>query len=443
MKNDNVPQGQASTTYQGFDAVTPYQIELCKRMPPTAWLVFILAFFSGYVGLANDAITPAINDLVNYFHTDEAHIQAIVPYFVLGMGIGQFIWGPTIDRFGRKTIVILCALVAVALNLSMLVIHEYNSLVAVRIFQGMVFSGMGAVPQIVLKDVFSPREFVIYNSWLMTLFLFAPAIAPLFGGIVLVKLDWTWIYLIISAMIIISTICYMLFIPESLDPEKKQPFNTKRIFKNYGTILTSPRSLWLIVLNSVFSVVIFSFPTLLPAIYITDYGVDPDHFGYYFLPLIVSIIIGIQLNQWFIRRNYSPVKLWLFGAVAQGVTTIVNFVVAYNYLGVNTILFALCLNVLFNGFQLGNMFAIYLMQYPYMTGTATSIMTAIRLIVAGMIVTYFSHLDRLGGATLLITNAIVLLICMVMSIIFNRLWKVDESSKHLATNQPEETAEKK
>ncbi|RIY31569.1 hypothetical protein CJP74_06985 [Psittacicella melopsittaci] len=437
-QDNNLPQGTPSTTYRGFDAVTPYQIELRKRLPPTVWLVLILAFFSGYVGLANDAITPAINELVKDFHTDTAHIQAIVPYFVLGMGIGQFLWGPTIDRFGRKTIVILCALVAIALNISMLVIHEYSTLIAVRIFQGIVFSGMGAVPQIVLKDVFSPRDFVIYNSWLMTLFLFAPAIAPLFGGIVLVKMSWPWIYVIISVMIVISTLCYIFFIPETLDPEKKQPFNTVRILKNYGTILRSPRSLWLIILNSVFSITVFSFPTLLPAIYITDYGVDPDHFGYFFLPLIVSIMVGIQLNQIFVKKGYSPVKLWIFGAIAQGLTTIVNFIFAYYYLNVHSILIALCLNVVFNGFQLGNMFAIYLMPYPYMTGTATSMITSLRLIVAGVLVTVFSHLDRAGGATLLITNAFVLLICTAMSLIFNWIWKVDDGDRHLATTSKPE-----
>ncbi|MFC6276543.1 MFS transporter [Psittacicella hinzii] len=434
----NEREGTAASTYRGFDAITPFQVELRKKIPHVAWLILILAFFPGYVGLANDAITPAINELSHDFNANLSQVQAIVPYFVLGMGIGQFLWGPTIDRFGRKTVAVLCVALAIILNFVMVIIKDYNSLVAVRIAQGVVYSGMGAVPSIVLKDVFSPRDFVIYNSWLITLFLFAPAIAPLFGGWVLIHLSWPWIYNIISGLMLISVILYLVLIPETLDPEKRQPFNTVRIIKNYGSILRSPRSVWLIILNSIFSITIFSFPTLLPAIYITDYGVSSDHFGYYFLPLILSIIVGVQLNQFMVKRGRSPARLWLFGAIAQVISTLVNFYVVYYALGVNSILIALCINVVFNGFQIGNMMAIYLMQYPHMTGTATSLITAIRLVVPGVLVSMISHLDRHNGATLLISNAVVILICSAMSIIFHCIWKVDPKNRNLATEHKEE-----
>ncbi|RIY32264.1 hypothetical protein CKF54_05180 [Psittacicella hinzii] len=429
----NETVGQASSTYVGFDAITPFQQELRKRIPKVPILLMILVFFSAFSGLANDAMVPGINELMEDFKVDSNAIQQIVPYFVIGNGIGLFLWGPTIDRFGRRSIIIFCGVLAIILNFIATMVDTYSHLLAVRVVQGIVYAGMAAVPSVVLKDIFSPRDFVVYNSWLITLFLFTPAIAPLIGGWIILHSSWAWVFHAISIAIIFAVILYVIKVPETLDPEKRQSFNTIRIIKNYGSILLTPSSVWLILLNICYMLVIVGPPSLLPVIAINIYHISSEHFGYITLPIVVAVMIGIQVNQFFLRRGASPIKMWLIGTTLQLISLAFNLIVILTYQNLWLILGCLVTNCLFNGLQIGNTMAIYLMRYPHMTGTASSMINGCRMLAGGVIVTLVGHLPINGGKTLLIAATASLAVAAALSYSYNLIWKTRSDKKAPAT----------
>ncbi|RIY31568.1 hypothetical protein CJP74_06980 [Psittacicella melopsittaci] len=434
--------GEAGSTYVGFDSVTPFQVELRKRIPKIPILLMILVFFSAFTGIANDAMVPGVEELMEDFKVDGNTVQQIVPYFVIGNGIGLFLWGPTIDRFGRRTIIVFCGLLAIALNFVATFVDTFSHLLAVRVVQGIVYAGMGAVPSVVLKDIFSPRDFVVYNSWLITLFLFTPALAPLMGGWIILHASWVWVFHAISALIVIAIILYIVRIPETLDPEKRQPLNTIRIIKNYGSILMTPSSLWILILSIFYMLVIIGPPSLLPVVAIKEYNIPGEYFGYISLPIVLCVMAGIQVNQFFLRRKASPIKLWLIGTTLQLISLIANLIVIFTHQNLFLILGCICLNCSFNGLQLGNTMAIYLMRYPHMTGTASSLLNGSRMLIGGLIVTAISHLPINGGKTLLISITISLAIAAVLSYSYNLIWSTNVKSKNLAVDlKPEQEQE--
>lgn len=299
-----------------------------------------------------------------------------------------------------------------------------------RVCQGVIFSGLGIIPSVILKDIFSTRKFLVYNSWLVTIFLFAPALAPLFGSYVMVftNNNWHWIFNIISALVVICGLVFLVSIPETLDPEKQQAFNTKRIIINYGVITSNPKSFLLIFINCILSVAGFSFPTLMPAIYIIDFGVSPEVFSWYPFFLCAAVIVGIQLNQFFIRKGFSPVFLWKFGVWFIMTSCILNLGVSLGWFGVelspNSILMVIMFNVILNPFLVGNMMGLYLMDYNNMTGTASSWLTALRLLFSGVLIGYISNLPRYNGATLLLSNAFIIFLVFILSLYtINRYFK--------------------
>ncbi|RIY34611.1 MFS transporter [Psittacicella gerlachiana] len=429
--------GQASSTYVGFDTITPFQEQLRKKIPKIPVLLMILVFFSAFTGFANDAMVPGINELMEDFKVDGNRIQQIVPYFVIGNGIGLFLWGPTIDRFGRRSIIVFCGILAILLNFAATFVDSFSHLLAVRVLQGIVYAGMGAVPSVVLKDVFSPRDFVVYNSWLITLFLFTPAIAPLIGGWIILHSSWLWVFHAISLAIIFAILLYVWKIPETLDPEKRQSLNTIRIIKNYGSILATPSSLWLLCLNIFYMLVIVGPPSLLPVIAIGVYGIPGEYFGYISLPIVAAVMIGIQINQFCLRRKASPIKMWLVGTSLQLLSLGFNLYVIFTYQNLYLILACICTNCLFNGLQIGNTMAIYLMRYPHMTGTASSMLNGSRMLIGGVLVTLIGYLPINGGKTLLIAITISLAIAGLLSYGYNVIWKTNTASKNLVTSADE------
>lgn len=409
---DEASTRQAATEHSpDYDKVTPHQQELQKIVPRIQILIPVLICLLLLNALINDSFTPAFAGMASDFHTSIAYIQGIVPYYLIGNGMGQWIAGPFIDRFGRRTIIVICVIAAIALNLWLVNTDVYGHLVIIRVLQGFIFAGIGMVPSVVLRDIFSPRQFVRYNAMMWTVFMFAPALAPIVGGYIYVHWGWHAIFNLINLVCLISAAIYLSKIPETLDPLKRQPFNTKRILTNYGIILRDFNSRLLLVVEIFFATAIFAFPSFFPAVALESYGVAPERIGWFVLVQLVAVAISIQANQLLLARGYNLAKNWLYGICVQATTGLLNVVFAVSVLLGQSLLneyvliSLVALNFACNGFIGANLFAMFLMKYDNMTGTASSLINSIAFLIPGAIVAGLSHLPAAAGATLLLINA--------------------------------------
>ncbi|RIY34559.1 hypothetical protein CKF54_00090 [Psittacicella hinzii] len=395
-----------------FEQLTPWQSQLQQKLPAISLLIPLLAILTILSSFVNDAFSPALQTMAQDFAVSLEQVQKIISYNLIGMAIGILLLGPLIDRFGRRRILLGLCFAGIGVNLAMINAPSYSWLIVIRICQGIIFGGISLIPEVMIKDIFSPRRFVIYNAWLITLFLFGPALSPLVGGYIFVYLGWHWIFYFVCLALMLAIVLVSCLVPETLDPTKVQSIKVKPILANFATILTTAPALLLIANSTILTCAVFGFPTLLPAIYLEDYQVAPQHLGYYTFALVLLQIVGIQLNKISVKRGYSPIKVWLVASSLQALFTMVNFTIALNpaWLSVGTIIIALGLNMTLNGFQIGNMTVTYLMYFPQMTGTAVSLLTFIRLLVPGILISFIITLPRQAGATLLLLNAGLILL---------------------------------
>ncbi|MFC6277001.1 MFS transporter [Psittacicella hinzii] len=429
-KNDTLI-GKAGSTYVGFDAITPHQQALQKKLPNKILLIFTLGLLAMNASLVNDAVIPALLDLSTYFNASVEQIQAIIPYFAIGLGIGQLIWGPCIDRFGRKSIIMLLVVLGLILNGILQFTANYTALLTVRVLQGIVFSGIGSIPSIVLKDAYSPKDFVIYNSYLMSIFFFGPALAPMIGGWLLLIMPWKGIYYFISLLILFSAAVFLIKIPETLDPEKRQSLNTIRILKNYGAILKDPRSVVLILAFTTFELASFAYPTLLPAVLMIDYKVSSTNSSYFLAMLIVFLSLGMYVSQHLIKKGVNLQTIWTVAAAGQVLAVALNILVIYTVKNEYTITAAMCSNTFFSGMISSSIMMVYLTRYPHITGTASSLMQAIMLLVPGLVISHCDFIiksDRHEGTTMLLITGAAIALSGLCSLFYRAVWGINSSA---------------
>lgn len=409
------------TKVSSYDIVTPYQAQLQKRVPSAHFMVILLAAVSIIPGLANTAFNPAILEVAHDYQTNEAAVQALSSHYFLGLGLGQLLWGPLTDRFGRRKTLIAASILAVTINFIFINTTTYGQLELARLLQGLIFSCFGLLPTAVLRDTYSARSFVIYNSWVMILFLLAPAFAPLMGGFILITLGWRWIFTTISGIAVISMLLFLARIPETQDPARVQPINPVKILKNYYTILTNPKSALCLLSGGLISVVIFSWTALCTAILVSDYGVAPEHIGYYSIGPVIFTIIANKVNGTLVKK-YSPQSIVVWASVIQTVLAVTNLAVAFYFLGPIGLVIAQTVNALFTGFQNGNMISLYLMEYSQMVGTASSLYLSVRTIVPAILIYYIAFLPRYEGKTFLFFDAAAIMTTLVVVLIFDYLY---------------------
>lgn len=404
-----------------YDKITAHQRNLHEHLPSKRVLVILMVLLTIIPGLENTAVSPAIGQIQDQFNAD---VVALQTFYIAGLALGQLFWGPFLDKYGRKPIVIITGVVGIIFNMLMVNSSYDWQVMTCRFMQGFFFGGLILCPTIILKDIFSSRDFTIYNSWIVLFLLYAPAIGPIWGGTIVDFFGWQWIFNILTVFMVMLLTIYMWTIPETIEHKRSHVINVRANLHLYSKILRNTQALYLIAFNIGYSFCIYSLPLFVPSLFINHYNIDPSELGIYFVFPLLFTIIGNRLNVWFVSKNFSPRRVWLRASIIQALFTIVNFSVCFYWLGPVGIITAISINLFFNGFQLGNIQTLYLMLFPGFNGTATALMSFLRNLIPSLITNLILHqIPDYMGKTLLLFDAGVIISCTLLTILYRYRYK--------------------
>lgn len=404
-----------------YDKITAHQQRLHEHLPSKRLLVILMVLLTIIPGLENTAVSPAIGQIQDQFNAD---VVALQTFYIAGLALGQLFWGPFLDKYGRKPIVIITGVIGIIFNMLMVNANYDWQVMTCRFMQGFFFGGLILCPTIILKDIFSSRDFTIYNSWIVLFLLYAPAIGPIWGGTIVDFLGWQWIFNILTVFMVMILTIYMWTIPETIEHKRSHVINVRANLHLYSKILRNTQALYLITFNIGYSFCIYSLPLFVPSLFINQYDIDPGELGIYFVFPLLFTIIGNRLNVWFVSKNFSPRRVWLRASIIQALFTVVNFAVCFYWLGPIGIIASISINLFFNGFQLGNIQTLYLMLFPGFNGTANALMSFLRNLVPSLITNLILHqIPNYMGKTLLIFDAGVIIGCTLLTILYRYRYK--------------------
>ena len=69
-------------------------------------LLSLLLFIVPLSQISIDLYSPSLPSIAKYFSTTESYVQNTITVYFLGFGIGQLIFGPLSDVFGRKKVIL-------------------------------------------------------------------------------------------------------------------------------------------------------------------------------------------------------------------------------------------------------------------------------------------------------------------------------------------------
>src|SRR5690606_29282412 len=150
-----------------------------KKNLSVAEFVALMAFMTSIIALAIDSMLPAFPKIGAEFNVKTAdEMQMIIAILFLGFGLGQLIFGPLSDVFGRRpSIYFGFAMFVVGAVLSGFV-PNFELFLFGRFLQGFG----GAAPRIIslalIRDEYSGNAMARITSLVMTIFILVPAIAP-------------------------------------------------------------------------------------------------------------------------------------------------------------------------------------------------------------------------------------------------------------------------
>ena len=194
--------------------------------PSPREFVGLCALLISLVALSIDSMLPALSTIGEELGApDENQAQFVLSALFLGLGLGQMIYGPLSDRFGRKPAIQAgLALFALGCLLSV-VATSFSMMLAGRVLQGLGVAGPRIATVAMVRDRYAGAAMAQIMSLIMTLFVLVPAVAPAIGQLLLFTGSWRLIFGMLLAVALIGWIWLSIRQPETLKPEHRRPFS--------------------------------------------------------------------------------------------------------------------------------------------------------------------------------------------------------------------------
>ena len=242
-------------------------------------LIVILGVMTAFGPLTIDMYGPSLPKVQHAFGSSISEIQLTLSFAMIGLAIGQFVFGPLSDVLGRKKMALILLIgYLIASLLSVFTVHLTIFLI-IRLIQGLAGGGAIVIAKASIGDNYDGDELAKFLTSLMVIMIF--------------------IFLTIITLIVILGI--LLKMPVGLHQEQSQ-LNFKAIFKDFGLLLTKPTFVIPMLLQGLTYVMLFSYSSAAPFISQKMYHMTPLQYSAMFAINGVGLIVVSQITAIIVEK---------------------------------------------------------------------------------------------------------------------------------------------
>lgn len=248
------------------------------------FLVFYLVLLSALGSFVNDMFTPALPAMRRAFGCSVPTVQLGLTAGMVGLALGQIILGPMSDRYGRKPVLI----ASVALFIAAAVVSIFSPTIYFfiwcRLVQGLGASGGYLLARTIPTDRFSGRQLAKVMALVGAINGFAPASAPVLGGIVADTWGWRGIFVCLAAFAAV-VLALSPRMKESLPPARRTRGGFSQAFAGFSILLKNRPFMIHACFKGIALGLLFAYIASAPFIVQNGYGYGQTAYG---------VIVGIN-----------------------------------------------------------------------------------------------------------------------------------------------------
>ena len=161
-----------------------------KLRPDSFALTALLSFLSAFGPLSVDLFLPSMPEIGRAYGAPASQVQLTISLYLAGFAVGQIIYGPIADRFGRKPVIMAAFALYCVATAACLAAPTIEWLIAGRMVQAFGAAGSIVVARAVVRDLYEGAHAGRQLSIMGVMMGFMPIVAPITGGILLTLFHW-------------------------------------------------------------------------------------------------------------------------------------------------------------------------------------------------------------------------------------------------------------
>lgn len=346
--------------------------------------IVLYALLTSLTAISIDSLLPGLRAIgVAVGTAPPLSTQHIVTLFILGMVFGELFLGPISDAIGRKRALVLGLVIYAVGTLIALLAQSLEAVILGRIIQGAGVAGPKIATRAMIRDQFEGEAMARVMSFLFSLFILVPMVAPALGQAVISVAGWRAMFAIYLAMALTLGTWLVLRHPETLPPERRIPFRPRLLLANGSRILQNRRVALLIVATGLVFGAQLLYLSTAADLFADAYGIH-ETFPLYFAMLAAGIGLASYLNGHLVQGfGMDAMARGGFVALALAGLTMLGASVAFDGRPPLALLLALGFAAFFAiGILFGNLNALAMRSLGQLAGLGTSLIASGSSLVA-------------------------------------------------------------
>ncbi|RKT21767.1 DHA1 family bicyclomycin/chloramphenicol resistance-like MFS transporter [Paraburkholderia sp. RAU2J] len=338
-------------------------------------ILAILSLLMAFASISTDLYLPALPAMALSLHADAGALELTISGYLIGFSLGQLLWGPTGDRYGRRLPVAIGLVLFVIGSAGCALSTSAPTLIGWRVVQAAGACASVVLARAMVRDLYTGHRAAQMMSTLMTVMAVAPLLGPSAGGLILHIASWRAIFWTLVG-IGLATLAALRALPETLPAARRNHERLGRAFAAYGALLKHRRVLGYAGTGGFFYGGLYAYIAGTPFAYITYYHVSPQFYGLLFAVGIVGIMLTNQINARVVRRFGSDrlMRAGTLGAAIAGV--LLALCARTGWGGLLGLVIPLFLFVSAAGFIVANAIAGALARFPARAGAMSALIGA-------------------------------------------------------------------
>ena len=372
------------------------------------FLIIFLGLLTAFGPFVTDMCLPTLPSMAEIFNTTASAVQMGLTASMLGLAIGQLIFGPLSDKYGRKSVLFAALVLFAVSTVACIYSPNIELLNTCRFLQGLGAAGGIVLSRSISTDSFAGRELAKALVIISAVNGIAPVSAPVIGGLVAESVGWKGIFWILLAIGIVLLLMCGRF-NETLEPEKRSKGSLLSLMSSFPKLFR--------IKYYVIYVLLFGFANGILFGYISSASfIIQSHFGYseIFFAIVFGVnAAGIGVGSALTLKFKKMINAVIFGAAGCSVVTLALLINEVT-LGTNFYVFEglVFLMVLCLGFELTSSTTLAMEEGRRYTGASSALFGAIGFVFGGFV----SPLVGIGN--ILTSTFLTLTICSLATLFF-------------------------
>ncbi|WP_147205534.1 multidrug effflux MFS transporter [Segetibacter aerophilus] len=357
-------------------------------------LILILGLLSAIGPFSIDMYLPGFPSIAADLHTTVAKISLSLSSFFIGISFGQMLYGPLLDRYGRKRPLYLGLTAYFIASVGCTIATSADQLIWLRLLQALgSCSGMVA-SRAMVRDLFPVNENAKVFSLLMLVVGVSPIIAPTLGGYLSSEFSWHYVFAVLSVMSALILLAVHFYLPESRKPDPNFSLKPKPIINGFLSVAKEPQFYTYALAGSIASAGLYAYISGSPSVFMELYKVTEKQYGWIFAMVAIGLITSSQLNTVMLRK-YKSEQIVVIALLCQSVIgALLVTGTIFEYLGLYMTVVLCFLFLSCQGFTFPNTSALSLAPFSKTAGSASALLGSVQMGIGAFTSALVSYLTN-------------------------------------------------